>query len=74
MCHEKNSVSNTSNDPERALRFCVHQCLTKANQGPGGAAISTRSSKDENSVKVSSSPAVQREETDETDRGSGYYT
>ena len=24
--------------------------------------------------KISSSPAVQREETDETDKGSGYYT
>ena len=68
VCHEKDRVSNTANDPERALVFCLQQCLKKANQG--GAAISTRSSNDEHSDKISSSPAVQREETDEKDKGS----
>ena len=48
-------VSNISNDPERALRSYAQQ-FQKANRSPGGAASSTRSSKDENSVKVSRQP------------------
>ena len=42
----------------------MQQFQKKANHSPEGAASSTRSSKDANSVKVSSSPAVQREESD----------
>ena len=52
----------------------MQQCLKKEGQSPGGTASSTRSRNVEHSVKVSSSPAVQREETDDRDRGSGFYT
>ena len=62
-------------DPERALRSYVQQFQKKANHSLGGAASSNRSSKDENSVKVSrGSPAIQREDSDKSHKGSGYYT
>ena len=50
-------VSNTSNDAERALRPYLQQFQKKANHSPRGAASSTRSSKDANSVKVSRQPS-----------------
>ena len=40
--------------------------LEESEPSPGGAASSTRSSNDEHIDNVSSSPAVQREETEET--------
>ena len=46
-------VSSTSNDAERAFRSYAQQFQTKAKHSPGGAASSTRSSMDANSVKVS---------------------
>ena len=53
----EDSVSNMSNDPERALRSYVQQFQKLANHSPGGAASSTRSSKDENRVKFSRQPS-----------------
>ena len=52
----------------------MHQCLKKKSHSPGVTAGSIRFRNGDNSVKVSSSPAVQREETDERHRGSGYDT
>ena len=65
---------------QRHSKRCRMRCeilgaavLEESELSPGGAASSTRSSNDEHIDNVSSSPAVQREETDETHRGSGYY-
>ena len=47
----------TETETPRTLRSYVQQFQKKANHSPGGAASSTRSSKDANSVKVSRQPS-----------------
>ena len=81
---EHNQFSEDSVTRERKSQRHSKRCRTRfeilgaavpeeGEPSPGGAANSTRSSNDEHIDKVSSSPVVQREETDETFGGSGYY-
>ena len=81
---EHNQFSEDSVTRERKSQRHCKRCRTRfeilgaavpeeGEPSPGGAANSTRSSNDEHIDQVSSSPVVQREETDETFRGSGYY-